>query len=261
MKKLRVTILFSLLILLAFSINAFAQFEGQITMKVYDHDKDNDEVEVSEFNLFATPTRIMIKGEENYEIMDNMNTDGFLIRNDMKDFVIMTGDNKALQVTKVEIEGLVEMFASWGTKEAKNPNAKADKNTLKTKYEFSDRTRKINGFDTAELIITDIENPNQHLSVWLTPEIDINWGMLAEKWNNMPEDFEEEINGMTQELIFKGKNFPIQIDAVEGDERLTIMEATNVNRSSVAKAMVEVPSGTVLMSFKDFMFQMMMQEQ
>jgi hypothetical protein len=239
-----------------FSTAAFAQFEGQITMKVYDHDNDNGEIETTEFNLYATPTRILIKGEENYEIMDNMKTNGFLIRNDKKDFVVMTGENKALQVTKAEIEGMVEMLASWS-----EPNAETEENTIKTNYKFSDRTRTINGFETAELIITDEENPNRHLSVWLTPDIDINWGMLAEKWNNVPEGFDEEINGMSQELIFKGKNFPILIESVEGDDRLTVMEATNVNRSSIAKAMVEIPRGTVLMSFKDFMFQMMMQEQ
>lgn len=254
MNKIRVSILFSVLTLLLFSSAATAQFEGQITMKVYDH--DDEKTETSEFNLYATATRIMIKGEENYEIMDNMNTDGFLIRNDKKDFIVMTGENKALQVTKAEIEGMVEMLSSWS-----QPNAKTEKNTIKTNYKFSDRTRTINGFETTELIVTDEENPNKHLSVWLTPDIDINWGMLAEKWNNMPQEFDDEINGMSQELIFKGKNFPILIEAVEGDERLTVMEAINVNRSSIAKAMVEVPSGTVLMSFKDFMFQMMMQEQ
>lgn len=253
MNKIRVTILFSVLTLLLFTTAANAQFEGQITMKVYDH--DDGKTETSELNLFATASRIMIKGEENYEIMDNIKTNGFLIRNDKKDFIVMTGENKALQVTKAEIEGMVEMLASWS-----KPNAKTEENTLKTNYKFSDRTRTINGFETAELIITDEENPNKHLSVWLTPDIDINWGMLAEKWKNMPSDFDDEINGMSQELIFKGKNFPILIESVEGDDRLTVMEATNVNRSSIAKAMVEVPSGTVLMSFKDFMFQMMMQE-
>lgn len=172
----------------------------------------------------------------------------------MKDFVIMTGKDQALQVTKVEIEGLVEMLSSWGgNASTKQPN------TPKTEYSFSDRTQNILGYETAEMIVTDAENPNKHLSVWLAPEIDINWGMLAEKWNNMPESIDSEINGVAQDVVFKGKNFPLLIEAVEGNERKTIMKVNNVNKSSVAKAMVEIPAGVSLMSFKDYVFKMMME--
>ncbi|HET8865172.1 MAG TPA: hypothetical protein VFM80_05695 [Gracilimonas sp.] len=237
----------------AFSTAAYAQFEGQISMNVYS--EDNGQTEVSELNLYATADRIMIKGEEDFDLMDQMSTDGVLIRNDRKDFVIMTGENQALQVTKIEIEGLVDMMASWGGESGKKSSPKSN-----NEYSFSDRTQTILGFEAAEMIIKNEDEPNKHLSIWLTPGIDINWGMLAEKWNNMPEDIDAEINGMTQEIIFKGRNFPMQIEAVEGDKRTMLMEVTNVNKSSVAKAMVEVPSGVTLMSFKDFVFQMMMQQ-
>lgn len=231
---------------------AFAQFEGQITMDVYS--EEDGQMEVSQINLFATSDRIMLQGENDFSVMDQMSTDGLLIRNDMKDFVIMTGKDQALQVTKVEIEGLVEMLSSWGgNASTKQPN------TPKTEYSFSDRTQNILGYETAEMIVTDAENPNKHLSVWLAPEIDINWGMLAEKWNNMPESIDSEINGVAQDVVFKGKNFPLLIEAVEGNERKTIMKVNNVNKSSVAKAMVEIPAGVSLMSFKDYVFKMMME--
>lgn len=246
---------FSLTLLIAlFSTSVFAQFEGLISMNVYS--EDNGQAEVSEVNLYATATRIMIKGEENFDLMDNMSTDGLLIRNDKKDFIIMTGRNQALQVTKIEIEGLVEMLTSWnGDEPGSEPN------TPKTEYKFSENTQTILGYETAELIIEDTENPEKHLSVWLTPDIDINWGMLAERWNNMPKSMDKEINGISQEIIFKGKNFPLMIEAVHGEKRVKVMEVSNVNKSNVARAMVEVPSGTVLMSFKDFVFQKMMEQQ
>lgn len=235
------------------STEVFAQFEGQISMNVYS--EDNGKTEVSELNLYATATRIMIKGEEDFNLMDQMSTDGLLIRNDMKDFVIMTGANKALQVSKAEIEGLVEMLASWG-----DDSTDTDPNAIKTKHSFSDESQELLGYEAVELIIQDAENPDKHLSIWLTPEIDVNWGMLAEKWNNMPKGMDGEINGMSQEIIFKGKNFPMMIEAVDKGERTTLMKVTNVNKSSIAKAMVEVPSGTTLMSFQDFMFQKMMEQ-
>lgn len=232
---------------------AYAQFEGQISMNLYS--EENGNTEVNKLNLYATSTRIMIQGDEDVSFMEGMSSDGFLIRNDMKDFVILTGEKQALQVTKAEIEGLVDMLSSWsGEEESDTPS------TPEVDYEFSDRTQKLLGLETAELIVKDGENPNKHLSIWLTPDVDINWGMLGERWNNMPEDIDRELNGVVQDIIFKGKNFPLMIEAVEEGERTVLMEVTDVNRSSIAKAMVEVPSGTTLMSFKDFMFNMMMQQ-
>ncbi|MAO64377.1 MAG: hypothetical protein CL666_05210 [Balneola sp.] len=241
-----------LLIATIWSTNIYAQFEGQISMNLYS--EDNGNTEVSKLNMFATSTRIMIQGDKSVNFMQGMSSDGLLIRNDMKDFLILTGNKQALQVTKSEIEGLVEMMASWSGESAnENPTAPV------TKYEFSDRTDTILGLETAELIVRDKDNPGKHLSVWLTPDVDINWGMLGERWKNMPEDIDRELNGVVQDIVFKSKNFPLKIEAVDGEDRTTIMEVTNVNRSSVAKAMVEVPTGTTLMSFKDFMFQKMME--
>lgn len=240
---------------LLFSMSAssvYAQFEGQITMNLYS--KDNGQVETNEINLYATANRIMIKGEEQFDIMDNVTTDGLLIRNDQKDFVLMIGEKEALQVSKVEIEGMVEMLASWSGESSKSSGSS------KTKYSFSDEQRTILGFEAAEMIVQDADNPDKHLSVWLTPDIKINWGMLGERWNNMPESIDREINGVAKEVIFTGKNFPLMIEAVDGETRTTIMEVRNVNESSVAKAMVEVPSGITMMSFKDYVFRMMMQQ-
>ncbi|MFD2532647.1 hypothetical protein [Gracilimonas halophila] len=254
MNKGRLFISTLILFCSVFSISAFAQFEGQISMNLYS--EENGVTEVSELNLYATSDRIMIKGEEDFDLMSQMSTDGLLIRNDRKDFVIMTGNNQALQVTKEEIEGLVDMMAGW----SENGNGSDDKPKRKTTYSFSDRTQNIIGFDAAELIVEDAENPNKHLSIWLTNDIDVNWGMLGERWNKLPADIDAEVNGMAQEIIFKGKNFPLKIEAVENGKRVTLMDVSNVNRSSIAKGMVEVPSGVTLMSFKDFVFQMMMQQ-
>ena len=243
---------FALLFLMMAS-SVHAQFEGQVTMKVYN--TDNGQVKTNEINLYATANRIMIKGEEQFDIMDNMTTDGLLIRNDQKDFILMTGENEALQVSKVEIEGMVEMLSSWS-----GESSSGSSNSSKTKYRFSDRQMTVLGFEAAEMIVQDTEDPDKHLSIWLTPDIKINWGMLGERWNNMPESIDREINGVAKEVIFTGQNFPLMIEAVDGQSRTTIMEVSSVNESSVAKAMVELASGVSLMSFKDYVFRMMMQQ-
>ncbi|MAL18952.1 MAG: hypothetical protein CL670_06315 [Balneola sp.] len=241
---------FALLIALSSSA-AYAQFEGQVTMNLFSY--DNGQPEVSELNLFATKDRIMIKGEENMELMGGISSGGLLIRNDMKDFVIMTESDKALQATKAGIESMVEMMFSWAGE------SESDSEGPEVEYVFTDRQKTINGYETTEMIVKDAENPNKHISVWLTPGIDINWGMLAEPWKGMPKSMDKELNGMSQDVFFKGKNFPMMIESVEGEERTKVMEVRNVNRSSIAKAMVEVPAGVQLISLQEFIFNMMME--
>ena len=241
---------FALLIALSSSA-AYAQFEGQVTMNLFSY--DNGQPEVSELNLFATKDRIMIKGEENMELMGGISSGGLLIRNDMKDFVIMTESDKALQATKAGIESMVEMMFSWAGE------SESDSEGPEVEYVFTDRQKTINGYETTEMIVKDAENPNKHISVWLTPGIDINWGMLAEPWKGMPKSMDKELNGMSQDVFFKGKNFPMMIESVEGEERTKVMEVRNINRSSIAKAMVEVPAGVQLISLQEFIFNMMME--
>jgi len=243
-------ITFALLIALS-SSTAYAQFEGQVTMNLFSY--DNGQPEVSELNLFATKDRIMIKGEENMELMGGISSGGILIRNDMKDFVIMTESDKALQATKAGIESMVEMMFSW------SGESDSDSESPEVEYEFTERQKTVNGYETTEMIVKDAENPNKHISVWLTPDIDINWGMLAEPWKGMPKSMDKELNGMSQDVFFKGKNFPMMIESVEGSERTKLMEVLNVNKSSVAKAMVEVPAGVKLISLQEFIFNMMME--
>lgn len=235
-----------------YSASAFAQFEGHITMNLYSD--NNGQKEVSELNLYATADRIMIKGEESLEVMGKVSAGGLLIRNDMKDFIIMTEQDRALQATKSGIESLVEMLTSWS-----GDSEGSSSGTPDTEYEYTDRTKTILGYETTELIIKSNENPESHLSVWLTPGIDINWGMLAEPWKGMPKDFDKELNGMSQDVIFKGKNFPLMIEVVEKGSREVVMDVKNVNRSSIAKAMVEVPSGVKLISLQEYIFSMMME--
>jgi len=242
-------ILFSLALvgLIAIPTSIYAQFEGQITMKMYG---ENDGVpQTSEINLYTTSNRIIVKGDESMNVMDGFDASGLLIRNDKKDFIVMMGENKALQFTKEELEGFFQMAGMMGSDDN-------DVNmTSNTSFSYTNKTRNILGYDTTELLIEDSENESS-LSVWLTSSIDINWGMLAEPWKNVPESMRSSSTRLTQE--FKSKNFPLLIEVHEKGETIIAMEVTNVNESSIAKAMVEVPTGVSLIGLQEMIFSMMM---
>ncbi|MFN1834530.1 DUF4412 domain-containing protein [Balneola sp. MJW-20] len=236
------------------SINAAAQFEGQIQMALYGDD-ENGNPETSYANLFVTKDRIMLKGEESMKMNDMMDAEGILVRHDMRDFVLMMGNNKALQITKAEIESLIQTFSGWSQGSRENTPSEDDMD-----YKYTNRTRTINGYECTEMVVTSKEEPGKSLSIWLTPDIQINWGILKEPWKNLPKDIENGVNNIGRDVVFSGKNFPMLIEENGGSESKVIMEVSNVNESSIAKAMVEIPAGMKLVSMKEFMFDMMMQQ-
>lgn len=242
-------ILFSLVLvgLMAVPTSIYAQFEGQITMNVYG---ESDGIpQTSEINLYTTSNRIIMKGES-MSVMDGFDASGLLIRNDKKDFIVMMGEGKALQFTKEELEGFFQMAGMMGGNDKSSVDVDSD-----TKFTYTNKTKTILGYDVTELLIESNENESS-LSVWLTSDIDINWGMLAEPWKNVPENMRNSSSRLTQE--FKSQNFPMLVEVHEKGKTETIMEVTNVNNSSIAKAMVEIPSGVNLIGLQEMIFSMMM---
>jgi hypothetical protein len=226
-----------------------AQFEGHISMNLYG-DNENGKTSVNQLNMYVTADRIFLKGEDEMNFGQSFNSGGMLIRNDKKDFVVLMENNDALQVTKSEVEGLFKMFLSWGSDSSPNSSENEEMN-----FEYTDRERTINGYKTYELVISGKEADSK-MSVWLTPNIDINWGMLAEPWKNIPAEANRAVN-QSRDAVFTGKNFPMLVEVTGKKGTETVMEVTNINKSSIAKAMVQVPTGVNLISVTDLMFKMM----
>jgi hypothetical protein len=95
------------------------------------------------------------------------------------------------------------------------------------------------------------------MSVWLTPNIDINWGMLAEPWKNLPIEADMAVNRISMDAVFSGKNFPMLIEVTDKKGTVSVMEVNNINKSSIAKAMVQIPAGVNLIGVTELMFKMM----
>jgi hypothetical protein len=228
--------------------SAYAQFEGQISMNLYSTNKGVKKV--NQTNMYVTKDRIFVKGEDEMNF-DSFNSGGLLIRNDKKDFIVLMENNDALQVTKSEIEGLFKMLLSWG---GDSSDSDGDKDEMS--YEYTGKTREIRGYETTELLISSSENDSK-MSVWLTPNIDINWGMLSEPWKNLPAEADKAVNSMSREAVFNGKNFPmlIEVTGKKGTEK--VMEVSSINKSSIAKAMVQIPTGVNLIGVTELMFKMM----
>jgi len=234
--------------LLMFTQMSYAQFEGQISMNIYSYD-DGVQTDTEILNLYTTEERILIKGEDVINISDGMmEASGILIRSDMKDFVIMMGEKEALRFTKEELEGMFSMLSMMSGGE---PEVNGAEN-----YWYTNEVRTIAGQKATELRVESDENKGSYLSIWLTNELDIDWGMLTEPWKNVPSSLSGQVDQMTQE--FKSRNFPMLIEVTEKGNTTTLFEVTKVRKSRIAKDMVEMPAGLELISLQTMIMKAMM---
>lgn len=232
----------------SFSQTVHAQFEGQISMTIYNQE-NGDITEENVVNLYTTQERILIKGEDKINISDGMmEASGILIRSDMRDFVIMMGEKEALRFTKEELEGMFSMINMMS-------GGELDKSDSDMNYTYTNEVRTIEGLQATELRVYGKEQKN-YLSIWLTNDLDIDWGMLSEPWKNVPGSMSGQVNQMTQE--FKSRNFPLLIEVTEKGETSTIFEVTKVKKSRIAKDMVEMPAGLQLVSLQEMIMKAMM---
>ncbi|WP_440999614.1 DUF4412 domain-containing protein [Fodinibius sp. SL11] len=227
---------------------ASAQFEGKITFDNYNYSSEGVEQKDDNFTLYVTSERILLQGEKKYDFMESIQTEGVLVRLDFEDFVFLTGSNEALKISKTDITSMMNMFGN-----GQSANKAADK-ADNIDYERTGESATIHGYQADKFIFRDDDEPNEHTEVWMTNELDVNWGMLAESWTGSAKTI---ISSLPTNLVFNEKYFPLKVEVFENDQLVSKLEATEVNTSTIAKAMVQVPSGVKVLSFQDYLFQKM----
>lgn len=222
---------------------AFAQFEGKVSFSSYEVSANGDQKNNDNFTMYVTADRILLQGDNSYDFIGNIKTEGVLIRLDFKDFVFLTGDEKALQISKSDITSMMNMFG----------NDTESVEDTKVNYQKTGETQTINGYVCEKFIFEEEDERDSYAAVWMTRDLNINWGMLAEPWG-------EQVDGIMNEtlptgLIFREGYFPMKIEAYESGTLRMVTETEEISESSVAKAMVQIPSGVSVLSFQDYLFQ------
>lgn len=235
-----------------FTQPASAQFEGQVTYNSYEYLSDGNEEKQDEFTLYVTPDRILLQGEKKYDFLGSIQTEGVLVRLDFEDFVFLTSDEKALKISKSDITSLMNMFENGNG----SPKQVADKGE-DIAYERTNDSAVIQGYDCEKFVFRDEDKQNEYSEVWMTKDVEMSWGMLAEPWSGSAEDL---VSSFPTDLVFKENYFPVKVDVFRNDKMISRLEASEINESPVAKAMVQVPSGVRVLSFQDYLFQQMSQQ-
>lgn len=234
----------AMLMVACFTRPASAQFEGKINYVSYEYSENGTEEKKDEFSLYITPDRILLQGENKYDFMGSIKTEGVLVRMDFQDFVFLTGDDQALRISKADIISMMTMFGSEEDKEELVSEGES------IDYKRTGETKKIQGYLCEKFAFQNEDDENEQTIIWMTKEIDVNWGMLAEPWGGSADSM---IESFPMDIVFKEKYFPIQVEGYKDGQLKGKLEATEINNSPVARAMVQIPSGVEVLGLWEFM--------
>ena len=241
--------LFLLSITLLFTTTLFAQFEGEIKIEVQELTEGS--VESTNFSLTTTKDRIFIQADEPVDVMSGMHTDAILIRNDLQDFVFRTKPDEALKVSKDDLDGLVQLIKRFQGQRNQTEKEKFD---WEHRVEETGDRMTILGYNTEEMRLKG-DDPNQYVSIWLTDEIKVHWGLLLDFWYESGEDFAD--SDIPIELVMNRNSFPLHIEVVDYGETVYTASATEINTDSFDRSVVELSDSVRLIGFFDMMMNML----
>ncbi len=244
--KIHLIYIFSLILIFTAVETSQAQFEGKVVYNTYEIDSGGEKTAKDQFTMFVTSDRILLQGENKYDFIGNIKTEGVLVRLDFKDFVFLTGNSRALKISKSDIDSMFNMFGD---------NNKGSVSGIEEDVSFRKTadTRTINGYKCEKFLFTDQDDKESHAEVWMTKELAISWGMLAEPWGGQAEALISA--GFPFSLIFEEGYFPLKMDSYRDGKLKMVTEIEDLRESTIARAMVQVPSGVTVLSFQDYLFQ------
>lgn len=246
--RTRFLFLFVFLVLILAPLKTHAQFEGVIHFRAYDPSAELNPDR--QLNFSSNSDRIFLKSNNKYRVFSGMNADGFIVRNDLNDFVLLSGDSDALKVTRDEIDTLTNLLQRIsGGVESDNQNFDWD-----GRVEMTGETRLLHGYRVEQVKVFE-ENRNNFVSVWLTEEITINWGILQDAWHQaLANVIEVEL---PVEVIMNRNSFPLLIEYFKDGEMVSVVEASQVSERNVSNRYLDIPDGARMLGLADIMMRMM----
>lgn len=230
-----------------------AQFEGDIRFEISNPLSSGNEVR--NMSIAFSDAGIFINSDLSMNLMAGLRAQGVLVRHDLNDFIILTDDNEGLKVEKDELDSMIMLVNRM---QGKNPNARPEPFPWEEKVRESGRTRTIQGYEAVEFILDGDEEKNEKVSVWLTDQIRVRWGVLQDAWHTAgASQFENEV---PIEMVMNNSSFPLLIEVIRDENVIYRAEAVHVESPLRNRKITELPPHIKVIGFTDLMMNIFRQQ-
>lgn len=237
--------------LLVFESSAFAQFEGEISFRVTNSNQQTSEPVQMEMTF--TQNRIFIDSNVSMDVMAGLRAKGVLVRHDKQDFVVITNEDEGLQVAKSDLESLVKLMNQM---QGRKENANLEPFPWAERLVETGEERQIHGYNTQQFILKG-EQEGEYVSVWLTDEIIVDWGLLSDAWYAIgSKQVEQEV---PIEIVMNNQSFPLLVESYVNDRIVYMAESVSVDEATFDRTKTNLSPGLKLIGLTDLMMNMFRQ--
>jgi hypothetical protein len=259
-----------LALLVAFSAcNSHKYFEGKVTIHPFGTDSSSDSTNSLQFfhgkdsllmsnapAILFTPNRIRIATGKNGDTLSSSSINGLLIRLDKKDFVFNV-KGLTVGISKKGLESYLNFFKNikidTNSSAAAMGMAMVQAKMPEITFTKKDTEKKMNGFQARKFVLNgSFQNKQGKAVIWMTRNIHINWGMLADLWHqsiNFPSKTK------FSNYIFKKGYFPVELTVYLQGKKLggVDIEATKMKIDS---SKVQLPEHVKMTSLSEYISKM-----
>lgn len=240
------------LIFFALPIAVSAQFSGVVNYDIYNPASATGEV--VNVNMAFSENRIAVDSNITMNLMAGLRARGVYVRHDLSDFVVVTADDEGLKITKSELDNLVAMINQF---QGRRPATDQIPFDWDTRVRETGETKEIHGYRAIEFEL-DGERDDEVISVWLTDQIKVDWGLLLDAWTSVgATQFDQEI---PIEILMNSNSFPLLVEVNRGGRVVYRAESTSVSSPLADLSQVNVPSDLKLLGLSDLMMNFFRQQ-
>lgn len=238
-------------ILVLFQSPASAQFEGEISFRVtHPNQQSNQPVQM---DMTFTENRIFVDSNVSMNVMAGLQAQGVLVRHDEQDFVVITNQDEGLQVAKNDLENLVNLINQV---QGKQENAESVSFPWEERLVETGEERQIHGYNAQQFILKG-EQEAEYVSVWLTDEIVVDWGLLSDAWYAVgSKQLDQEV---PIEIVMNNQSFPLLVESFVNEQAVFRAESVSVEEDTFDRTKTTLSPNLKLIGLTDVMMNMFRQ--
>lgn len=232
---------------------ASAQFEGTLDINRYSVSSDGDESLKANYNLSFNSDRILFsnaEGAEDLDMMGAIEANRIIIRHDSEDFVFLGRRPEAVVLKKEELLTMIRLMEN--VKGLNQEDEEQQNVDIGVEFTQTSETKAINGYRAQKWLMQN-ENSNEVFHVWLTRDINIEWGLLSEPWLTDLTLFSDL---PFAEWMSQGET-PILVERFVEEKITDRVAIENINQRNLGNGHFDIPSGVEVLNFQQLLMKRM----
>lgn len=224
-------------------------FEGKITLARYSVDASGKQEVRSRTPLIVHPDYILLEqsGGSSVDLLGNVKASGIIVRQKQQDFVFLTTDQNAVVMNKQELQQMINMLDAM---RGNNQESHSEVNNIQLKS--TDEYKELDGYSVQKWKLIPDEGVSEW-HIWVTDELVIPWGLLAENWLTRRTLF----SGLPVEEWLEEKKLPLQAEFWNGGKLAEVIKIEDITTRSIDDTRFQIPDGYKRITFQQMLFDRM----